>query len=1502
MALDNVEDIWELSPLQQGILFHCLYEHDRAGLYLEQFGIPVPGPLNCAKLRAAWQAVVDRHAILRTAFFWEEVERPLQVVHRKLEVPFSEHDLRGLEAEAQAQTLAQYRTNDQERGFDLSEAPLLRVAVFQLHTTTWHVILSFHHILLDGWSLMIVFREVAALYAASLNGETADLEPPCSYGKYISWLQQRDLAEAEAYWRRTLHGYCPGSRLPIGRPDAEVGSAEAHDERSVRLPSATTAALQRLARSHQITLNAFLQGAWAVLLYRYIGEDDVVFGATVSGRRPEIESVERMVGLLVNTLPVRARIEPDWTAIEWLKRLNAEQFEARAYDYTPLAQIQTWAQVEPGRPLFESILGFENYPTTGLSGVGDVSRLDVFERTNYPITIIIVPGDELWIRLLYSRTRFEPAMVTRLLNQLITLLKHIAEHPECRVGDLPILSAPERRQILTDWNQTRRDFPKHDGLDDLFLMQVRRTPDATAIRWNGPTITYSGLDRAANRIAHAMRERSIGPGTPVGVLTERSIAFVTAILAIIKAGGAYVPLDPAYPTERLVTIADDAELNLILADKTLLSRLGAKQALAIDLEDKALSSQPDHDPKSVSNGDSLAYVIYTSGSTGRPKGVEVVHRGVSRLVLNTDYVALAPGDRVAQASTTAFDAATFEIWGALLNGGTLVGIDRETLLSPVALARKLIDERVDTLFITTELFHRVADERPDAFGTLRDLLVGGSVLDSRRAHAVLRSGRPRRFLNIYGPTECTTYALAHEIMELPPERIQVPIGKPIANTEAYVVDKSDRPVPIGVPGELYLAGPGLARGYRNQPDVTAQRFVSHPFDRTPGARCYRTGDKVRYREDGAIEFLGRFDAQVKIRGFRVEPGEVEAMLREHPALSQCAIIVQEDTPGDRRLVAYVVPHPEHEIELSDGSSRSQAWQQIYDHLIYADLTGNSDADPTFNLSGWISSYTGEPIGDAAMREQVDRTVEAILALKPQRVLEIGCGTGLLLFRLAPTVQRYVGTDYSNSALAFLRNQVERRGFNTVELHEARAEDLTWLSGRQFDTAVMNSVVQYFDNIEHLITVIDGVVERLGEGGRIFIGDIRALPLLDAQHASVALFQADRDLCSEQLRPRISSALTEDHELVIDPSFFPALRTRIPRIARVEIGLKRGTYDHELTRFRYNVVLHLDHTRGSSQEIMWRDWKRDELTLENLRRELDRTAPRPIGFLAVPNRRVAADVALLDVLRTDGTSAHELKNQSTWQAQNAIDPEELWRLAAAAKYTARIGWSRTGGASCFDAVLVPDECDEDIALPIEAAHPTQPWRSYANETSGTSPQLAAALRRYLERRLPSFMIPAAFVPLPSLPLLPSGKLDRSALPRPGGSRGAASVAFIAPAGRIESTLASIWAELLGIPQIGLHDNFFSLGGHSLLATQIVSRARAQLGVDLPLRALFERPTISGLAKVVRDLMSAGSDKSDGAGMLPPPRIAIDVDKLSDEEVENMLAGFADRDQASAGRVE
>ncbi|MGB3534213.1 MAG: amino acid adenylation domain-containing protein [Microcoleaceae cyanobacterium] len=922
MSNQNITDIYELSPMQQGMLFHTLYTPN-SGVYFEQRSCLISGELNTQVFKQAWQQVITRHSVLRTAFYWEELEKPLQVVSSQVNLPWHEENWQNLTPDEQQNQLEYFLITDREKGFKLDQAPLMRCALFKVQENTYQFVWSHHHLLMDGWCNGLIIKEVLAFYEAFKQGKTLSLTSPRPYREYISWQQQQDISEAEKFWQKQLKGFTTPTQLSVEfYPENE----DIHAQEYLEFTHRENIEIQSFCKQYRLTLNTLIQGAWALLFSRYSGESDIVFGATVSGRPPTLPGVESIVGLFINTLPVRVKIHAKTQLISWLQTLQTQQIEQEQYAYSSLIDIQKWSNISTGTPLFESLVVFENYPVsldTVLNQSNSslkISQGQGFEKTNYPLALFVLPHSELLFRIDYSKSYFLPQTVKQILSQLKTLLLEFISSPQSRLFELSLLSSIEQKKLLIEWNTTATELSDQACIHQLFEAQVEQTPDAIAIADEHQQLTYKVLNHKANQLAHYLEKLGVKSEQLIGICLERSCEMLIALLAVLKAGAAYVPLDPAYPQERLLFITEDANISLLLTQSNLLyPNWKTNKVICLDQEWDSITQQSAENIDYEIVPQNLAYVIYTSGSTGQPKGVEICHYSLTNfLMAMRQNIVLLSEDIILSVTTISFDIAALELYLPLIVGARLILVGREVATDGVALGETLNTSNATLMQATPATWRMLMNGGWTGNKNIK-ILCGGEALEHFLAQQLLDNSQ--QVWNFYGPTETTIWSAIYQLNlnAISPEKsTYISIGRPLANTQFYILDSNLQPVPIGVSGELYIAGFGVARGYLNRPQMTAEKFIPNPFsqDKTQD-RLYKTGDLVRYLSDGNIEYMGRLDHQVKIRGFRIELGEIEAALNEHLEIREVVAVVNVDTSAEKRLIAYFIP--ENKTEKSVNS-------------------------------------------------------------------------------------------------------------------------------------------------------------------------------------------------------------------------------------------------------------------------------------------------------------------------------------------------------------------------------------------------------------------------------------------------------------------------------------------------------------------------------------------------------------------------------------------------------
>ena len=868
------------------------------------------GPLNLAALERSMSELIRRHESLRTTFQSIDGE-PVQVIAeaqpRKIEVIDLSHLPQG-EREAEAQRMAR---DEGEVPFDLSRGPLFRFRLVKLEEEEHLLLLTMHHIIADGWSLGVLGRELSALYQAFSMDQSSPLEElTIQYADFAvwqrQWLQGETLEKQLAYWREKLGGELPVLDLLTDRPRPPVQTYRGSAEERI-LSAEVTERLKQVSTENGATLFMTLLAAFNVVLWRYTRQQDILIGSPIANRnRTEIEGI---IGFFVNTLVLRSTVNPEMSFREFLAQVRETTLGAYGHQDVPFERLVE--ELQPERtlnrpPLFQVMLTLQTWEEMHLDGLEMTSMNTKREVTKFDLSLFLSETEiGLYSWGAYNTDLFDGSTIARLLKHFHTLLEEIAANPDARLSELSLMTTEERQQF-EQWNQTQSEYERDKCVHQLVELQASRQPNALAVVYGEKQISYGELNRRANRLAHYLRAHGVGLEIRVGVLMERSANWIVALLGILKAGGVYVPLDGSYPAGRLRFMVEDAEIRLLLTESGQ-PRIEASEVVFLDQDWEWLESESAENPENVTQAEDLAYLMYTSGSTGQPKGVGVPHRAINRLVRNTNYVKFDESDRVAQISNASFDAATFEIWGALLNGSRVVVLEKETALSPKELKKQLVEHEISAMFLTTALFNQTALSRPEIFASLKYMIFGGDTADPRAVHRVLGEGRPEHLVNAYGPTENTTFTTWYDAQESDIGARMIPIGQPLSNTEVWVLDQQSRMVPVGVPGELCIGGDGLARGYIRRPELTAEKFVPHPYSRNAGARLYRTGDLVRYREDGNIEFLKRMDQQVKVRGFRVELGEIESTLNQYGAVVESVVVDRKDSSGDIRLIAYFVP-------------------------------------------------------------------------------------------------------------------------------------------------------------------------------------------------------------------------------------------------------------------------------------------------------------------------------------------------------------------------------------------------------------------------------------------------------------------------------------------------------------------------------------------------------------------------------------------------------------------
>lgn len=1476
-----------LSSAQQRMWFLSRLDPESVA-YNSPKAFHMTGTLDARALRDSFTALVARHEALRTGFR-ADTDGAVQWIADAEPVPLPVIDLSALPASRRQAAARRVAFLDARRPFDLASPPLLRTRLLRLADGERILLLVIHHIVSDGWSAGVLARDLAALYRAHTAGAEAALPRlEIQYGDFAVW--QRQVVESGVlepqleYWRTQLAG-ASVLELPTDRPRTVQPS---HRGRTLfrTLDAEFTSRIREMARREGVTRFTILLAACYVVLARYTQQRDVAIGSIIANRtRRELEP---LIGFFANTLVLRTPVVPTETLGQLLTRVRTTILDGYVAQDMPFDRLVE--RLQPGRdltqsPLFRVLINYQAAvdPEPDLPGIR-VTRLDYsFAEAKFDLVVDMADGGAATkLALEYATELFDEPTIDRFWTHVEHVLRQIVGGLDRRIEDVALTPVDEWPLMLARGAAVREpqvDAPVHE----LFARHAAATPDAIAVVDGEHHVSYGALDARAHRVAVRLRQHGVSLESRVGLCCERRCDLVTAIIGVMKAGGAYVPLDPTYPPARLASMLDSAGSAFVLTDRALVSCVPPSATRdTLILEDAV--APPDASVDGAATwlprvpSEATAYIIFTSGSTGGPKGAVVTHANVARfLTASRQHLPFGADDVWTLFHSYAFDFSVWELWGALAYGGRLVVVPFLVSRTPELFRDLLVRHQVTVLNQTPSAFRQLLEaETTDAPLDLQWLLLAGETLEfSMLRPWIQRHGAMLpRIVNMYGITETSVFNTWRVVdaRDVEDEWRNL-IGPRLPDVDLYVLDETLAPVPVGVPGELYLGGASVTRGYASRPGLTAERYIPDPFSRTPGARLYRSGDGARWTADGDLEFRGRLDQQVKMRGFRIELGEIRAVLERHEAVQQALVTVRRDD-GEPRIVAYVVPKTQASAADDEAAAREQRWQHVFDE---AYTSGAAPVDPTFNIAGWTSSYTGLSFGDRVMREWVDTTVARLRELPHQRVLEIGCGTGLLLFQLAAEAAEYHAIDASASAVAYVERHLGVLGAAARHVHvrRAAAHELDGLPDEHFDLVVLNSVVQYFPDVHYLMRVLDLAVRSLRRGGVLFIGDVRNYVLLEALTASVLASRAAGQTWCGDMRRDIQTALRRQEELLLSPAIGGALMQRFPRIARVDAMPRAGVLDSELTRYRYDLVCRLDRAARFEEPVEWKPWVASNASVASVVHALETSRPRAMGFLSVPNRRTWADTALFDRITQAQPSRtlSSLGDDAALDDGGGVDPAELWALADRVDYDVSVSWARADKTGAFDVFLKRRDLSG-----------APPWPDApATDATETIERLASPLHlhqrhRWLEREireraardLPEYMVPRAVLVLGALPLTRNGKVDMRALPEPGRESYEATT-YVAPRSEVESVMAAVWADVLGLERVGIRDGFFALGGHSILAVHVISRLREALHVDVPVRAIFQYQTIEELAREV-EAMPAGERASRRPAVTAVPRRA------------------------------
>jgi amino acid adenylation domain-containing protein/non-ribosomal peptide synthase protein (TIGR01720 family) len=1402
MREDLIEAIYPLSPLQQGMLFHANFDR-RSSVYVESLNFRIDGELDIPAFKGAWQKVVDRHGALRTFFAWKGRENPLQIVRRQLDLPWQEFDWSSLAEADQRERLDSLLKADQEQGFDLSKLPLHRLILIKLTPASYRFVWCYHHIILDGWSITLILEEVFAFYRAFCENSSANLRQPQPYKNYVTWLKQQDQTGAAAFWKERLQGFTTPTSINL---DGQTTGADREmwefSSQHLTLSRKTSVALQALASKNKLTLNTVFQGAWALLLSCYSNESDVVFGAAVSGRSIPLPGIDTMVGLLIGSLPVRARLKPDTALIPWLEKLQEEQFQARKYEYSSLRDIQAWSEIKrtQGQTLFDTIISFNNYDFNGAfkgrTGSIEICDIGFREGSHYPLTLLVDPGEQIRIRLNYDSTRYSSAAIGKFLSHLEALLEDMGANPNKTLSRYWALTSLEKQKLISDYNQTDQAISDEKNVVHLFEEQVRLAPDAVALRFKDQTVTYSQLNRKVNQLAHYLKKHGVGPEQVVALCLDRSPEVIIAILATLKAGGSYLPLDATLPPARLELMLDETKAPVILTSQHLVKKLPTSEAVVVRLDTDWPAIEPESSDNllSVIEPDHMAYIIYTSGSTGKPKGAILRHGNLlNYIVWARDYYLRGEKLDFPLFSSLSFDLTITSIYVPLVSGGSIV-IYGESEMPNMEVLDVIKDNLVDIIKLTPAHLVLLQSANLKA-NRLRKMIVGGEDFKRSLAQSItdLFDGKIEIY-NEYGPTEATVGCMIHRFDPDNDTRASVPIGKPIANAQIYILDQHLRPVPPGVNGEMCIGGAGVARGYLERPELTQARFVRNPFK--PGSTLYRTGDLARWTPDGQMLFLGRADHQVKIKGYRIELGEIESNLQEHPDIETAVVSVFQP-------------------EIS-------AIEKVNHRCVKCGLPDN---------------YPGATFDAAGV-----------------------CNTCRDFDELKDRFRSYFKTPFDLQRILDHARQTKTGKYDCMVLYSG-GKDSTYMLYQLVREMGMQPLVFFLDN---------GYISEEAKGNIRRVTDSLGVDLVFGQTPHMKAVFADS---------------LKRHSNVCD-GCFKVIYTLSINLARKQgikyifTGLSRGqlfeTRLSDMFQARIFGVEEIDQTVLAARKAYHRlgDAVTQLLDVKVFEDDKIFDEVQLVDFYRY------TDVALSEMYRYLDENAPWVRPSDTGRSTNCLINEAGIYIHKKERgyhsYALPYSWDvRMGHKTRAETIHeLSDDLDEGRVRRMLAEVGYDENEKLAQRTEkrlvayyvSRQALSTSALRQYLLKRLPDYMIPVDFIRLEKMPLTVNGKIDRAALPDPDKSRPALESDHTAPTTERERQLANIWSQVFRVPEVGIYDNFFELGGDSIISIQIVTKAK-QAGLHLTPRDIFEQQTIAQLAVVVEAGQEVSAEQGLVTGIVP-----------------------------------
>lgn len=1443
----------QASFAQQRLWFLKQYDSQSA-FYNMTEALKLSGNMNLDAMNQAVTKILERHEGLRTTF--SNVDGTvLQILHPAEEVQIPVEDLTGSSISERDNLISKYISEEINTVFDIEAGPLVKFKLLKFEENEHVVLLTMHHIISDGWSMGIFIKEFAHIYDAIVSNKGIDLSPvELQYADFTKWQRSWFTGEVRQkqidYWKHKLADITtldipadydrPALQTFAGKKEYFVYSTELMSR------------VGELSEQTGATPFMIYLAAVSVLFARYTGQDDVAIGTPIANRvRRETENT---FGFFVNTLVLRNNLDGNPTFLELIERVKNSALEAYDTQDMPFEMLVDELDVERDlsrNPLFQVMFALQNeeLPEFKLPEL-EIKR---FETDNNSAMF------DFWISMRefddgihtlceYNTDLYKKSTVIKMMKHLENILDTLSKNPELRVKEFRYMDIDEVNEILYKQNDTDTVYEDDLFVHQMFEKQVTLQPDSVVLKFEDTSITYAELNQKANQIANYLIANGVKQNDFVGIYVYRSIEMFAAVYGVLKAGAGYIPIDPTYPSERVNYIIHDSEVSIVLTNTDTKDIFGEKTKV-VDLRDEAFfADQPMDNPNIKTRPEDAVYMIYTSGSTGLPKGTINIHRGLrNRIKWIQKVQGLHEGDVLLHKTPFCFDVSCGEIFWAPTVGSKMI------IAKPDG--HRDIDYMVDLIqkenithvhFVPSMLKILLRNADINKLKGLKKVFCSGeAVTYSLRQEFYNKCNMD--LYNMYGPTEASVEVTYYDCRNTS-DRSYVAIGKPIANTQLYVLDEYMNPVPYNVGGELYIAGENVARGYFKRPELTAEKFVNNPFQADANAVMYRTGDRVKLHKDGNIEFIARIDNQVKIRGQRVELGEIEKVIQTHPSVKDNAVIVRKDDDS-LRIVSYIVKDNDYQFvnDEADDKQHVEQWESVFDNAYSKE---EEIVDETINSTSWHSSYTGEKISFEEMEDWLSDTVQTIEKMKPRKVLEIGCGTGMILFKIAPNCEEYVGIDLSEIGLNYIREHLN--GLDNVRLYQKSADDLGELMNEKFDTIIINSVIQYFPSSQYLEIVIDKLISMLTENGSLYLGDIRSYSLLENYSTSVELFKAEDSERMEDIKNKIHNVVHAENELLLDTNYFLNFIHTKERVTNVVTLQKHAKYENEMSKYRYNTIIT---TRAVKiPENIKRYEAVDSISEEFISSILSESKNDVVIFENLDTKRLAFENDAMKALADDSTNhitVKELKDNLRDSARELFDPYHLITNEVVNGFKVYALWNGHNVEGKYSLVFLNTSTlgenitIEEVIIPDRHAKFTGELYSNPMDWKNQS-EYVPKMREYIQSKLPEYMVPSFFVILDALPLLPNGKLNTKELPQPESVK-RFSANYEAAKNDIENKVEKIWESILNIDQIGVNDNFFDIGGHSLLLIQVYYKIKENFETDLAVVDMFKYSTIRSISE-------------------------------------------------------